>query len=71
MQNVEKTIDDLQNIVHHTDNLQDMGVINVGFIRKQWGLAKEFSQEQMAQKCGVHRNTYVALQFFWWVIHKM
>lgn len=27
---------------------------------KQWRLAKEISQEQMAAKCGVHRNTYAS-----------
>lgn len=27
---------------------------------KQWRLEKEFSRERMAQKCGVHRNTYAA-----------
>lgn len=32
----------------------------MGLTMKQWRLAKEFSKEQMAQKCGVHRNTYAA-----------
>lgn len=27
---------------------------------KQWRLAKEISQAEMASKCGVHRNTYAA-----------
>lgn len=27
---------------------------------KQWRLAKELSQEEMASKCGVHRNTYAS-----------
>lgn len=27
---------------------------------KQWRLAKEISQEEMARKCGVHRNTYAS-----------
>lgn len=27
---------------------------------KQWRLAKGLSQEEMASKCGVHRNTYAA-----------
>ena len=30
------------------------------FTLKQWRLAKEISQEQMAQVCNVHRNTYAA-----------
>lgn len=32
----------------------------MGLTLKQWRLAKEISQEQMAGKCGVHRNTYAA-----------
>lgn len=32
----------------------------MGLTIKQWRLAKEISQEQMAEKCGVHRNTYAA-----------
>lgn len=32
----------------------------MGLTVKQWRLAKEISQEQMAEKCGVHRNTYAA-----------
>lgn len=27
---------------------------------KQWRLAKEISQEEMASKCNVHRNTYAS-----------
>lgn len=27
---------------------------------KQWRLAKELSQEEMAKRCGVHRNTYAS-----------
>lgn len=27
---------------------------------KQWRLAKELSQEEMATKCNVHRNTYAS-----------
>lgn len=27
---------------------------------KQWRLAKGISQEDMAAKCGVHRNTYAS-----------
>lgn len=27
---------------------------------KQWRMAKEISQEEMAAKCGVHRNTYAS-----------
>lgn len=30
------------------------------FTLKQWRLAKELSQEYMAEKCGVHRNTYAS-----------
>lgn len=32
----------------------------MGLSMKQWRLAKEISQEEMAIKCGVHRNTYAA-----------
>ena len=32
----------------------------MGLTMKQWRLAKELSQEQMAQKCSVHRNTYAS-----------
>lgn len=32
----------------------------MGLSMKQWRLAKEISQEQMAAKCGVHRNTYAS-----------
>ena len=32
----------------------------MGLSLKQWRLAKEISQEEMAVKCGVHRNTYAA-----------
>lgn len=32
----------------------------VGLTVKQWRLAKGISQEQMAIKCGVHRNTYAS-----------
>lgn len=30
----------------------------MGLTVKQWRLAKGLSQEYMAAKCGVHRNTY-------------
>ena len=30
----------------------------MGLTVKQWRLAKGISQEQMAEACGVHRNTY-------------
>lgn len=30
------------------------------FTVKQWRLAKGISQEEMAKKCGVHRNTYAS-----------
>lgn len=32
----------------------------MGLTLKQWRLAKEISQEDMAAKCGVHRNTYAS-----------
>ena len=32
----------------------------MGLTMKQWRLAKELSQEEMASKCNVHRNTYAA-----------
>ena len=32
----------------------------MGLSLKQWRLAKEISQEEMATRCGVHRNTYAA-----------
>jgi len=32
----------------------------VALSMKQWRLAKEISQEEMANRCGVHRNTYAA-----------
>lgn len=32
----------------------------MGLTLKQWRLAKEISQEEMAAKCNVHRNTYAA-----------
>lgn len=32
----------------------------MGLTMKQWRLAKELSQEEMATKCGVHRNTYAS-----------
>lgn len=32
----------------------------MGLTMKQWRLAKELSQAEMANKCGVHRNTYAA-----------
>ena len=32
----------------------------MGLTLKQWRLAKEISQEEMAKRCGVHRNTYAA-----------
>lgn len=32
----------------------------MGLTLKQWRLAKEISQKEMARKCGVHRNTYAS-----------
>lgn len=32
----------------------------MGLTMKQWRLAKELSQEEMAAKCKVHRNTYAS-----------
>lgn len=32
----------------------------MGLSMKQWRLAKEISQEDMAKMCGVHRNTYAS-----------
>ncbi|WP_207656866.1 helix-turn-helix transcriptional regulator [Clostridium sp. chh4-2] len=32
----------------------------MGLTMRQWRLAKELSQEDMAIKCGVHRNTYAS-----------
>lgn len=32
----------------------------MGLTMKQWRLAKEMSQGEMAMKCGVHRNTYAS-----------
>ena len=32
----------------------------MGLTMKQWRLAKELSQEEMASKCNVHRNTYAS-----------
>lgn len=32
----------------------------MGLTVKQWRLAKGISQEQMAEACGVHRNTYAS-----------
>lgn len=32
----------------------------MGLSLKQWRLAKEISQAEMADKCGVHRNTYAS-----------
>lgn len=32
----------------------------MGLTMKQWRLAKELSQEEMALKCSVHRNTYAS-----------
>lgn len=32
----------------------------MGLTMKQWRLAKELSQEEMAAKCNVHRNTYAS-----------
>lgn len=61
MQNVEKTIDNLQNVVYTMDNLQNVGGDkHMGLTMKQWRLAKELSQEEMAAKCKVHRNTYAS-----------
>lgn len=62
MQNVEKTIDTLQNVEYTTGiNLQNVGRWStVSLTMKQWRLAKELSQEEMAAKCGVHRNTYAS-----------
>lgn len=62
MQNVEKTVDRLQNVEYTTfRNLQNVGgESDMGLTLKQWRLAKEISQEEMASKCGVHRNTYAS-----------
>ena len=46
MQNVEKSVDTLQSVGYTTRKLQR--------------LAKELSQEEMASKCNVHRNTYAS-----------
>lgn len=32
----------------------------MGLSMRQWRLAKELSQEEMAKKCKVHRNTYAS-----------
>ena len=32
----------------------------MGLTMKQWRLAKELSQEEMASKCNVQRNTYAS-----------
>ena len=32
----------------------------MGLTVKQWRLAKGISQEDMAKRCGVHRNTYAS-----------
>ena len=32
----------------------------MGLTVKQWRLAKGYSQDYMAEKCHVHRNTYAA-----------
>ena len=32
----------------------------MGLTMRQWRLVKELSQEDMATKCGVHRNTYAS-----------
>ena len=32
----------------------------MGLTMKQWRLARELTQNQMADKCGVHRNTYAS-----------
>lgn len=60
MQNVEKMIDSIWNVAYNTVNLQNVerriGMLTV----KQWRLVKGFSQEDMATKCGVHRNTYAS-----------
>ena len=62
MQNVEKTVDTLQNVEYSVVNLQTVGRRRayMGLSLKQWRLAKEISQTEMATKCGVHRNTYAA-----------
>lgn len=60
MQNVEKRVDNLQSVVYYTSNLQNVGGDKMGLTVKQWRLAKGISQEQMANECGVHRNTYAS-----------
>lgn len=64
MQNVEKTVDSLQNVGYTTNEPTKRrakgGDAKVGLTMKQWRLAKELSQEEMASKCNVHRNTYAA-----------
>lgn len=63
MQNVEKSIDNLQIVGYNTRELQNVERkedIKVGLTMKQWRLAKELSQEEMASKCNVHRNTYAS-----------
>ena len=32
----------------------------MGLSLRQWRLVKEITQEEMAKKCGVHRNTYAS-----------
>ncbi len=61
MQIVEKGVDSLQNVGYYIVNPQNVGGdIDVGLTMKQWRLAKGISQEVMAKRCGVHRNTYAA-----------
>lgn len=61
MQNVEKTVDKLQNVGYSLIKLQNVERrIEMGLTMKQWRLAKGLSQEDMASKCSVHRNTYAS-----------
>lgn len=64
MQNVEKSVDSLQNVGYTarktTKRRVKRGEKKVGLTMKQWRLAKELSQEEMAAKCNVHRNTYAS-----------
>lgn len=62
MQNVEKTVDILQNVGYTVNNLQNVGgeKNKMGLTMRGWRMAKELSQEEMARKCGVHRNTYAS-----------
>lgn len=61
MQNVEKTVDNLQTVEYYIINPQNVGGdIKVSLTMKQWRLIKGISQETMAKRCGVHRNTYAS-----------